>query len=107
MRTRDFVKVFQKTGTFGTKRKPSAYNTVTTVNVESSKTEDNQMFNNLGGTNLTWLLVLLLLIGDNDNGMGGVSCDTLIWLLLLSRFCGGENGCGCGNNNRSCGCSAM
>ncbi len=67
------------------------------------------MFNNLGGTNLTWLLVLLLLLGDNDNGMGGVSCDTLIWLLLLSRFCGGENGCGCGcgNQNRPCGCTAM
>ena len=65
------------------------------------------MFNNLGGTNLTWLLVLLLLLGD-DNG-NGVSCDTLIWLLLLSRFCGGENGCGCGcnNQNRTCGCSAM
>ena len=43
------------------------------------------MFNNLGGTNLTWLLVL----------------------LLLSRFCGGENGCGCGNQNRPCGCSVM
>jgi hypothetical protein len=66
------------------------------------------MFNNLGGTNLTWLLVLLLLIGDNDNG-SGVSCDTLIWLLLLSRFCGGENGCGCGcgSQNRPCGCNAL
>ena len=66
------------------------------------------MFNNLGGTNLTWLLVLLLLIGDGENGMG-ISCDTLIWLLLLSRFCGGENGCGCGcgNQTRPCGCSAM
>ena len=66
------------------------------------------MFNNLGGTNLTWLLVLLLLLGDNENGMG-FSCDTLIWLLLLSRFCGGENGCGCGcgNQTRPCGCTAM
>ncbi len=66
------------------------------------------MFNNLGGTNLTWLLVLLLLLGDGENG-NGFSCDTLIWLLLLSRFCGGENGCGCGcgNQNRPCGCSAI
>ena len=65
------------------------------------------MFNNLGGTNLTWLLVLLLLIGDNENCMG-LSCDTLIWLLLLSRSCGDNgNGCGCGNQNRPCGCSAM
>lgn len=66
------------------------------------------MFNNLGGTNLTWLLVLLLLIGDNDNGCG-FSCDTLIWLLLLSRSCGGDNngifgGC---QQNRPCGCNAM
>ena len=63
------------------------------------------MFNNLGGTNLTWLLVLLMLIGDNDNG-GGITCDTLIWLLLLSRTCG-DNGCGCSTQNRPCGCSAM
>ena len=65
------------------------------------------MFNNLGGTNLTWLLVLLLLIGDNDNGTG-ISCDTLIWLLLLSRTCGDNgNGFCCGTQNRPCGCNAM
>lgn len=64
------------------------------------------MFNNFGGSNLTWVLVLLLLLGDDNNSFGG-SCDTLIWLLLLSRYCGGENGCGCGNSNRPCGCSAM
>ena len=65
------------------------------------------MFNNLGGTNLTWLLVLLLLLGDNENG-SGMSCDTLIWLLLLSRTCG-DNGfsCGCNTQNRTCGCNAM
>ena len=68
------------------------------------------MFNNLGGTNLTWLLVLLLLLGDNENGF---SCDTLIWLLLLSRSCGCDGngifgGCGCSQNNtRPCGCSSM
>lgn len=67
------------------------------------------MFNNLGGTNLTWLLVLLLLLGDSETGF---SCDTLIWLLLLSRSCGDGNGifggCGCSqNNSRPCGCSAM
>ena len=93
----------------GTKYRLASYNTVTTKYVESSQRRIQHMFNNLGGTNLTWLLVLLLLLGDNDNGMGGISCDTLIWLLLLSRFCGGENGCGCGcgNQNRNCGCSAM
>ena len=49
---------------------------------------------NFSGSNLTWILVLLLILGDNE---GGTSCDTLIWLLLLSRYCGGN--CG-GNNNR-------
>ena len=63
------------------------------------------MFNNLGGTNLTWLLVLLLLIGDNEGGTG-FSCDTLIWLLLLSRSCGDNMGCGC-TQNRPCGCTGM
>ena len=48
---------------------------------------------NFGGSNLTWLLVLLLVLGDGDSG---VSCDSLIWLLLLSRYCGGN--CGCGNS---------
>ena len=43
---------------------------------------------------MTWILVLLLILGDNE---GGTSCDTLIWLLLLSRYCGGS--CGCGNNS--------
>ena len=50
---------------------------------------------NFGGSNMTWILVLLLILGDTE---GGTSCDTLIWLLLLSRYCGG--GCGCGGNNR-------
>ncbi len=50
---------------------------------------------------MTWILVLLLLLGDNDNG--GTSCDTLIWLLLLSRYCGGNCGCGCNDNRFGCG----
>ena len=64
------------------------------------------MFGNCGGTNMTWILVLLLVL-DNDEGC---SCDTLIWLLLLSKFCGlGDCGssCGCGCSStptRSCGC---
>ncbi len=53
---------------------------------------------NFRGSNLTWILVLLLILGDGDNG--GTSCDTLIWLLLLSRYCGGNCGCGCGDGNR-------
>lgn len=66
------------------------------------------MFGNMGGSSMTWILVLLLVM---DNGDGCNSCDTLIWLLLLSRFCGlGDStpscGCGCGNppTSRSCGC---
>ncbi len=52
---------------------------------------------NFGGSNLTWILVLLLILGDNE---GGTSCDTLIWLLLLSKYCGGSCGCGCNGSNR-------
>ena len=68
------------------------------------------MFGNMGGSSLTWILVLLLVM---DNGDGCNSCDTLIWLLLLSRFCGlgdcGTSSCGCGcgtttGTTRSCGC---
>ena len=55
---------------------------------------------NFGGTNMTWILVLLLILGDSE---GGTSCDTLIWLLLLSRYCGGS--CGCGNNGNRFGFS--
>ncbi len=67
------------------------------------------MFGNFGGSNMTWILVLLLIMDNGDEG--GCSCDSLIWLLLLSRFCGlgdGSTGCGCGCNGttttRSCGC---
>ncbi len=67
------------------------------------------MFNNLGGTSLTWILVLMLIIGDGENGCGGMTCDTLIWLLLLSKFCGGDEGggcgCGCGSTPTRCGCN--
>lgn len=50
---------------------------------------------NFGGSNLTLILILLLLLGDNENG---TSCDTLIWLMLLSKYCGGN--CGCNGGNR-------
>ena len=63
---------------------------------------------NFGSNNMMWILVLLLILGEGNNGNGCASCDTLIWLLLLSRYCGGDNtyGCGCGGSNtigRSCG----
>ena len=61
---------------------------------------------NFGSNNMMWILVLLLILGEGNNG--GTSCDTLIWLLLLSRYCGGDStyGCGCGSSGtigRSCG----
>ena len=64
---------------------------------------------NFGNNNIMWILVLLLILGEGNNG-GCLGCDTLIWLLLLSRYCGGDNdtgfGCGCGGSNtigRGCG----
>ena len=63
---------------------------------------------NFGNNNLMWILVLLLILGEGGSG-GCASCDTLIWLLLLSRYCGDSDsgcGCGCGGSNtigRGCG----
>lgn len=56
-------------------------------------------------TNWWWIIIVLLLIDCNN------TCDSLIWLLLLSRFCGNHSGCGCeddgcprGGSNCGCGC---
>ena len=58
-----------------------------------------------GGNSMWWILILLLIL---DNGEGS-TCDSLIWILLLSRFCGGECGCGCQTQQTTprcgCGCS--
>ena len=51
---------------------------------------------NFGSNNMMWILLLLLILGDGNNG-GCASCDTFIWLLLLSRYCGGST------IGRSCG----
>lgn len=61
--------------------------------------------NNFCGGNSIWWIIILLLLLDND----GNTCDSLIWILLLSRFCncGGHDsdcGCGCGSPVRTCGC---
>ncbi len=64
---------------------------------------------NFGSNNMMWILVLLLILGEGNTGNGCASCDTLIWLLLLSRYCGDNDanfGCGCGGANnigRGCG----
>ena len=60
-----------------------------------------------GGNGMWWILILLLILDDGAN-----TCDSLIWILLLSRFCNcsdGQNsscGCGCGGTTaaRTCGC---
>ena len=71
--------------------------------------------NFLGDNNIVWIL-LLLLIFDNDECGCGIGCDSIIWLLILSKFCCGERGgrrgifggCGCGCGRREevvgCGC---
>lgn len=54
------------------------------------------------GSSMSWILILLLVLDD-----GCMSCDSLIWILLLSRFCGGDDcGCGCNTANTcsNCGC---
>ena len=55
-----------------------------------------------GGNSMWWILILLLIL---DDGCGN-TCDSLIWILLLSRFCGCEEtpSCGCGAPTRNCGC---
>lgn len=59
-----------------------------------------------GGNSMWWILILLLILDDGN----GSTCDSLIWILLLSRFCNcGDDtpscGCGCGGTTRStCGC---
>ena len=63
------------------------------------------------GNNLIWIILLLSLTGNGNGILGGNGgcgcnnggnscCDWVIWLLLLSNFCGGNNngGCGCGCN---------
>ena len=54
------------------------------------------------GSSMSWILILLLVLDD-----GCMSCDSLIWILLLSRFCGGDDcGSGCPTNTCSnCGCA--
>ena len=56
-----------------------------------------------GGNSIWWILVLLLILNDGQS-----TCDSLIWILLLSRFCGNDEscGCGCGGPARTCGCGA-
>ncbi len=55
-----------------------------------------------GGNSMWWILILLLIL---DDGCGN-TCDSLIWILLLSRFCDcGESSCGCAAPPRNpCGC---
>ncbi|MCL2695931.1 MAG: chorion class high-cysteine HCB protein 13 [Clostridiales bacterium] len=63
-----------------------------------------------GDNNIVWIL-LLILIFDNDECGCGIGCDSIIWLLILSKFCCGERGgrrfglgCGC-RREEPCGCT--
>lgn len=59
------------------------------------------------GNNMIWVILLLLLASNNgcnsgcgNNGIGLLnnsksSCNLLIWVLLISCFCGKGIGCGC------------
>ncbi len=53
-----------------------------------------------GGCNsIIWIILLLILFGNNNGscfGGSGDCCDSLIWIILLI--------CCCGNNGNGCGC---
>ncbi len=55
------------------------------------------------GSNSCWIIILLLLFcGGNDgcgcgNNLGGN--NSCLWIILLLLFCGGNEGYSCGNNN--------
>ena len=63
------------------------------------------MGNMFGGNNWWWIIILILVLGE-DNCFGG--CDALIWILLLSVFCGCGKDCDCDRDDRHhedrCGC---
>lgn len=61
-------------------------------------------FSNFCGGNSMWWILILLLILDRDDGRCG-TCDSLIWILLLSRFCGNDSHDN--DNGGSCGCSCQ
>lgn len=58
-------------------------------------------YSNGSMTNWWWIIIILLLLDGNN------TCDSLIWLLLLSRFCGNdgnEYGCARTSSGSGCGC---
>ena len=57
-------------------------------------------YGNGSTTNWWWIIIILLLLDGNN------TCDSLIWLLLLSRFCGNDDGCSCTRPTTvpGCGC---
>ncbi|MCM1191397.1 MAG: chorion class high-cysteine HCB protein 13 [Butyrivibrio sp.] len=70
--------------------------------------------NNNGFGGCFWIILLLLFCGNGTNSLSGGNgcgcgngtsglfggnggcCEWIIWILLLSYFCGNGNGCGCG-----------
>lgn len=66
---------------------------------------------NLGGSKMSDLTATNCGCSNNSNyGGNGGGCSWIIWILLLSCFCGGNNGGGCGfgnilGSNNGCGCN--
>lgn len=83
---------------------------LTATNCGCSNNSCNSLFG--GNNSCIWIILLLFFCGGNGCGCNGTSlfggnngcgndnncCEWIIWLLILSSFCG--NGCGCG-----CGCN--
>lgn len=81
---------------------------LTATNCGCNSCNNNSTF--FGG-NSCWILILVLLfscggcgngngiLGGNSCGCGcdnnNNSCEWLIWILLISCFCGNNNSCGC------------
>ena len=62
-------------------------------------TSNNSLFGGNGCSTLIWLIILLAIFGNNDDGCGngiglfnnngnGCGCSSLIWLILILSCCG-------------------
>lgn len=71
-------------------------------------------FNGMGD-NCWWIIILILLAGDNCvlNNLRGLVCGDNLWIIIaLLLLCNGNSNCGCENdctnncntNTCSCGC---
>lgn len=76
---------------------------LTATNCGCNDAQNANFFGNNGSCNLIWLILLLSLLNNNNDGCGcgggfglfnnsgrnsNNSCSWLIWILLISCFCG-------------------